>query len=103
MQTEAADVGSLQLIGQLPGEKHVAQFAVAVRLDVLQGRFSCDQILPEGQQREVYVPTAMQQSRNCDHPARPTLLQPLQEQVGEQEVTQVVHPKRQAEALLRPS
>lgn len=100
MQTVAADAAALQSVGQLPGEKHVAQFAVAVRLDVLPRRLSSNQILCGGQQREVDVTKTVQECRNCDHSARTALLQPVQEQVGEQEVTQVVYAKRQAKALL---
>lgn len=37
-----------------------------------------------------------------DHSASPCLLHPLQQQTGQQEVTQVVHPKLDAIAVLSP-
>lgn len=38
----------------------------------------------------------------CDHPAGSTFLQTRQEQVSEEEVTQVVDPETHAEAIFRP-
>ena len=49
---------------------------------------------------EVNVSKAVQECRHSDNAARSTLLQSLKEEVGEQEVTKVVHSKREAEAIL---
>lgn len=103
MEAVAGDAGALQPVGQLPGEQHVAQLAVAVGLKVVPGGLSGHHVPAGSQQREVDVAKAVQECGHGDHPAGRALLQSLQEQVGEQEVTQVVHAERHSETVLGAS
>lgn len=100
VEAVAGDVGALQPVGQLSGEQNITQLAVAVGLNVVPGGLTGHQVLVGIQQREVDVAEAMQKCGHGDHPAGPALLQSLQEEAGEQEVTQVVYPKRHAKTLL---
>lgn len=52
---------------------------------------------------EVDVPPAISHRGQRDHSSSPQLLQTLQQQAGQQEVTQVVHPELDAETVLGPS
>lgn len=103
VEAVAGDAGALQPVGQLPGEEHVTELTVAVGPKVAPGRLTGHQILVGSQQREVDVAEAVQKCSHSDHSAGRAPLQPLQEQVGEQEVTQVVHAERHSEAILSAS
>lgn len=103
VEAVAGDAGALQPVGQLPGEQHVAQLAVAVGLEVVPGGLTGRHVPAGSQQREVDVAKAVQERGHGDHPAGRALPQSLQEQVGEQEVTQVVHAERHSEAVLGAS
>lgn len=103
VEAVAGDVGALQPVGQLSGEQNITQLAVAVGLKVVPGALTGHQVLVGIQQREVDLAEAMQKCGHGDHSAGPALLQSLQEEAGEQEVTQVVYPKCHAKTLLSVS
>lgn len=103
VEAVAGDVGALQPVGQLSGEQNITQLAVAVGLKVVPGGLTGHQVLVGIQQREVDVAEAMHECGHGDHSAGPALLQSLQEETGEQEVTQVVYPKCHAKTLLSVS
>lgn len=44
MDTVACDIGSFQPLGKLMGEKHIAQFAVAVRMEKLPAVSASSQV-----------------------------------------------------------
>jgi len=99
VEAVAGDTGALQPVGQLSGEEHIKQLAVAVSSDVVPGRLTGDQVPLGSQQREVSTATAVQKCSHSDHATGTALLQLLQEKVGEQEVTQVVDSKRHGETI----
>lgn len=82
MEAVAGDLGSLQSFGQLVVEEDVAQFAIGVNLENLHERgpqsksFVCVQAI------KINFSKVMSHRRHVDHPARFTLLQPVQQQVG---------------------
>lgn len=51
---------------------------------------------------KVNVSPAMSHGGQRDHSSSPCLLHPLQQQIGQQEVTQVVHPELDAISVLSP-
>lgn len=99
VEAVAGDTGALQPVGQLSGEQNIAQLATAVGLKVAPRGLSGHQVLLGIQQWEVNVAKEMQECSHSDHTAGPALLQPLQEEVSEQKMTQVVYPKCHTEAL----
>lgn len=103
VQAVAADGGPLQPVGQLSGEQHVAQLAVAVGLEAAPSGIIGNQVFPGRQEREVDTAETVQESGHGDHAAGPALPQPLQQQIGQQEVTQVVHAKSHPKSVLGAS
>lgn len=99
VEAVAGDTGALQPVGQLSGEQNIAQLATAVGLKAAPRGLSGHQVLLGIQQWEVNVAEEMQECSHSDHTAGPALLQPLQEEVSEQKMTQVVYPKCHTEAL----
>lgn len=93
-QSVHRDSAALQPTGQLTGEQQVGQLAATVRRGLVVALLTV-QVL------KVNV-TAFVEFGGDDHDAtggRP--FQQVQQQVGEQEVSQVVHPKLHLEAILR--
>lgn len=91
----AGDLGALQASGQLAGVQHVGQFAVTV---VLEGREQ-----PRGRPAQalgVQAAGAVGAGGHDEHPAGSAALQPLQQQLRQQEMAQVVHLEGEAEAVL---
>lgn len=89
-------LGALQARGQLAGVQHVGQLAVAVALEGGQGAGG-----RAAQRGGVQAAGAVRGGGDDDHAAGSAALQPLQEQLGEQEVAQVVDLEGEAEAVLR--
>lgn len=89
-------LGALQARGQLAGMQHVGQLAVAVALEGGQGAGG-----RAAQRGGVQAAGAVRGGGDDDHAAGSAALQPLQEQLGEQEVAQVVDLEGEAEAVLR--
>lgn len=100
MEGVAGDLGSPQPLGEFVGEEDVAQFAVRVDLE------HCE---PGGQSQsfvlvqEVKIEFPKVVGSRCDihDPAGSTLLQPAQQQVGQQEVAHVVDAKHHSQPVLR--
>lgn len=99
VEAVAGDAGALQPVGQLSGEQNVAQLAIAVGLKVAPRGLSGHRVLLGIQQREVHAAKAVQQRGHGDHAAGPAPLQPLQQEVSEQKMAQVVDSECGAEAL----
>lgn len=100
VQGVTGNISAFQPVGQLPGEEHITEFAVTVGLKAGPGRLGGHHVCLWSQQLEVDAPEAVQESRHGDDSAGAAAPEPLQQEVGQQEVTQVVDPKGQAEALL---
>lgn len=83
----AGDTGALQAVGQFAGEEDVAQLAVAVGHEAVPAGLPRHQVLMGTQGGKVDGAQAVEQSRHVHHATLPALLQALQEQVGQQEVT----------------
>lgn len=97
----AGDPGALQPLGQLVGEKHVAQFAVGVGLEDPREGGPQPQGLVPGQALEIDLSEVVGQRGHVDDPAGAALLQPVQQQVGQQEVAHVVDAKHHPQPVLR--
>ena len=102
MEAVAGHPGAVQPVGQLPGEEHVAELAVAVRAQGVQRRRPApQQVLLRRQQGAVDGAQAVEQRRHGDHAARGAPPEPLQQEVCEEEMPEVVDAKRHAKAVLR--
>lgn len=91
----ACHLGSLQPRGQLTGVQHIGQFAVTV---VLEGGPQPRRWV--AQSIEAQAAGAVGAGGDYDDATGSAALQPLQQQLSEQEMAQVVHLEGEAEAVL---
>lgn len=101
VQRVAAHVGALQSLVQLVGEEHVAQFAVGVGLQQLHEGLAGAQSPVLVQTVKVDASKVVGHRRHVDHPTGGVLLQTRQQQIGQEEVAQMIDPKHHPEAVLR--
>lgn len=97
MHRVAGDCAPFQRVSQLAGEQDVAQLAVAVPKHLHPGRGVVGYRGAQG--AEIHSPVAISHRGHGDHAASLCLLQTLQQQSGQQEVTQVIDSEVQLEAV----
>lgn len=99
VQRVAGDPGPLQSLGQFMGEQNVAQLTVRVNLESPHERCPCPQSFVRAQAVKVHVSKVVRQRRHVHYPAGSALLQPIQQQVGQQEVTEMVDAKHEPKSI----
>lgn len=99
MQAIACDTGPLQAVCKLSRKEHITQFAVTVSSERVPERLAGDQILLRVEKVEIQRPQMMKQGRHVDYTAVLRLLQTIQQQQGEQKVSQVIDTKCHAKTI----
>lgn len=89
-----------QTVGKLSGKQHITEFAMAVGHKTVPQWLSHHQILVCVQSVEVHRAQTMQRGWHVDDSALAWCLQPIKQQQSQQKVSQVVHLKHHAKAVL---
>lgn len=100
MEGKAGDLGSLQFLGELMSEEDIAEFAIRVVLEGLPEGRPQSQSFMGGETVKINVAKVVRHGRHVDDPAGTALLQSIQQQVGEEEVTDVVDAEHQPQSIL---
>lgn len=101
MEGVAGDLGSPQPLGEFVGEEDVAQFAVTVDLQHPCEGGGQSQSFVLVQVVKIDIPKVVAHRCDVHDPAGSPLLQPVQQQVGQQEVAHMVDTKHHSQAVLR--